>query len=187
MGKDLSLNVYPKNYVVVDIETTGLSPNRNEIIEISAIKVINGEISETFSKLIKPSGKISPFITSLTGITDKMLENGANLKETLINFTQFCQNHIIMGHNVKFDIRFLDTNIKKTLGISFKNDYIDTLRIARCSLPELRSHKLGILAQHYGFNIEGMHRALKDCQVTNLCYQKFISNKCPRKFREKRL
>lgn len=177
MGKDLSLNVYPKDYVVVDIETTGLSPIQNEIIELSAIKVIDGEITETFSKLIKPTGRVSSFITSLTGITEKMLEDGYDLKETLKEFRGFCKNHIIMGHNIKFDIRFLDANLQKTLGTVLENDYIDTLRIARFSLPELRSHKLGLLAQHYGFNIQGMHRALKDCQVTNLCYKEFCSNK----------
>lgn len=177
MGKDLSLNVYPKDYVVVDIETTGLSPDKCEIIELSAIKIINGEIAETFSKLIKPKQKVSSFISSLTGITNKMLETASDLEETLVEFQQFCKNQVIMGHNVKFDIRFLDRNFKKVLGIPFNNDYIDTLRIARCNLPELRSHKLGLLAKHYGFNDKGMHRALKDCQVTNLCYKELISNK----------
>lgn len=170
MGKDVSLDVYPNNYVVVDIETTGLSPEKSEIIEISAIKVLGGIEKETFSKLIKPKRKVNSFITSLTGITNKMLENANDLSETLEEFKEFSNGYVIMGHNVKFDIRFLNFYMQKVLNVPFDNDYIDTLRIARKMLPELKSHRLGILAEHYNIDKKGMHRALKDCEVTKYCY-----------------
>lgn len=174
MGKDVSLEVYPSNYVVVDIETTGLSPANSEIIEISAIKVRGGKNIAEFSKLIKPNGYVSSFITSLTGITREMLADANDLVETLAEFDAFCGNDFILGHNVKFDIRFLDANMRRLFDKPFENDYIDTLRIARKSLPELKSHKLGVLAEYYGCETEGMHRALKDCQVTDTCYKNMV-------------
>ena len=174
MGKDVSLNVYPANYIVVDIETTGLSPEKSEIIEISAIKVINGKENETFSKLIKPKRQVNSFITSLTGITNQMLVNANDLVQTLEEFRDFSEGYIIMGHNVKFDIRFLNFYMQKILGVPFENDYVDTLRIARKMLPQLRSHRLGILAEHYNVDQKGMHRALKDCEVTKYCYSQMI-------------
>jgi len=179
MGKDVSLNVYPKDYVVVDIETTGLSPDKSEIIEISAIKVINGSEEETFSRLIKPKGRVSSFITSLTGITNSMLENAFDLENVLTEFKNFSDGYVIMGHNVKFDIRFLNFYMQKILEKPFDNDYIDTLRVSRKLLPKLRSHRLGILAEYYGIDTRGMHRALKDCEVTNYCYNQMINVSMP--------
>ena len=175
MGKDVSLEAYPSNYVVVDIETTGLSPANSEIIEISAIKVRDGKNIAEFSKLIKPKGYVSSFITSLTGITREMLVDACDLGETLAEFDAFCGNDVILGHNVKFDIRFLDANMRRLFDKPFENDYIDTLRIARKSLPELKSHKLGVLAEYYGCKTKGMHRALKDCQVTDICYKNMVN------------
>jgi len=179
MGKDISLKFYPDTYIVLDIETTGLSPLKNEIIELSAIKIVDGEVFETFSRLVKPEGRVSYFISNLTGITNEMLKNADNIESVLSDFKEFVSSSIIMGHNVKFDIRFLDYNFRKYLNLPFSNDYIDTLRIARCFLNELKSHKLGLLAEYFEFNNDGMHRALKDCHVTNLCYRKFFEmQKC---------
>ena len=129
-----------------------------------------GKEKETFSKLVKPKKYVNSFITSLTGITNKMLEKANDLNQTLEEFRKFCCGFVIMGHNVKFDIRFLNFYMQKVLNVPFDNDYIDTLRIARKMLPELKSHKLGILAEYYKIDKKGMHRALKDCEVTKYCY-----------------
>ncbi len=177
MGRDRSLEFYPKDYVVVDIETTGLSAANNEIIELSALKVINGTIQDQFSKLIKPNGEISPFITNLTGITPGMLKNADDITNTLPEFINFCQNSIILGHNIKFDLRFINTNLLKHFNKSFNNDYVDTLKIAREFLPQLQSRKLGFLAKHFNFDSKGMHRGLKDCIITNLCYNQLLKMK----------
>ena len=174
MGKDISLKFYPDSYIVLDIETTGLSPLKDEIIELSAIKIVEGEIVETFSKLVKPEGKVSYFISNLTGITNEMLKNADSIESVLSDFYEFVGLSVIMGHNVKFDIRFLDFNLRKYLNIPFSNDFIDTLRIAKYFLRELKSHRLGVLAEYFEFDSKGMHRALKDCHVTNLCYMKFL-------------
>lgn len=174
MGKDISLKVYPSEYIVLDIETTGLSPLKNEIIELSALKIIGGEISDTFSQLVKPAGRISRFISDLTGITNEMLEGADSVSNVLSAFSKFVDDSVIVGHNIKFDIRFLDFNYRKYFDIPFDNDFVDTLRLARRYLPELKSHRLGLLAEYYNFDNSGMHRALKDCEVTNLCYKEFL-------------
>lgn len=175
MRKDLSLILYPSDYIVFDIETTGLSPIKNEIIEISALRVENNTITEEFSKLINPECYISSFISKLTGITQSMLYDAPKTDKVIKEFIDFISDSIVIGHNVTFDIGFIDTKLKKYFDSSFSNNYIDTLKIARKFLPNLPSKKLGQIAQHFKLNTDGMHRGLKDCHVTNLCYQHFLN------------
>lgn len=174
MGRNKSLMIYPESYVVLDIETTGFSATHNEIIELSAIKVENNIVREEFTTLVKPIGYIAPRITELTGITREMTANAPHIGVALVKFMEFVSNNIVVGHNVNFDINFIDAKLKEWHKTSFNNDYIDTLTIARKLLPQLKSHKLGNLAEYFKFNSDGMHRGLKDCQVTNLCYQEFL-------------
>lgn len=174
MGRNKSLLIYPSDYVVLDIETTGFSAVNNEIIELSAIRVENNSVKEEYTTLVKPFGYMAPRITELTGITREMTSNAPCIKDALIDFMEFVSNSIVVGHNVSFDIKFIDTKLKENHKINFNNDYIDTLQIARKMLPQLSSHKLGNLAEYFKFNSDGMHRGLKDCQVTNLCYQEFL-------------
>lgn len=172
--KDVSLKLYPEEYVVLDIETTGLSPVQNEIIELSAIRVSFGKVKEEFSQLVKPRGFMSTFITELTGITPQMLETAPNIEEAILDFKNFCSDYILMGHNITFDLSFINEKLQKHHGMELENDYIDTLKLARKFLPQLQSKKLGIIAAHFNLNTDGMHRGLKDCTVTNLCYEKFL-------------
>ncbi|MBS4760034.1 MAG: 3'-5' exonuclease [Clostridium sp.] len=174
LNRDKSLKIFPLDYIVLDIETTGLSPAENEIIELSALKVKNGNIVEQFSKLVKPKGYLNSFITDLTGINKEMLEQAPSIDKAIWEFNQFCTNSIIIGHNVTFDISFINRKLLECHNIPFNNEYVDTLTIARKFLPDLKSKKLGNIAQHFKFNTDGMHRGLKDCIVTNLCYQKFL-------------
>ena len=104
---------FPCDYTVVDIETTGLSPDKCEIIEISALKVRNDEIVDTFSTLIKPSKRIDPFIVRLTGITDEMVAEAPKIRAVLPAFMEFVAEDFILGHNVNFDINFIYYNWKK--------------------------------------------------------------------------
>ncbi len=175
MAKDLSLQTYPKNYVVLDIETTGLSPQTNEIIELSAIKVIDGEIKEQFSKLIKPKSYVNSHVSSLTGITNEMLQDAPQIEKVLVEFKHFCSDSIVLGHNINFDISFINAKLKECYNESFNNDYVDTLQIARKLLPQLPSKKLGQIAKYFKLNTDGMHRGLKDCIVTHHCYQRLIA------------
>ena len=165
-------NSFLSDYTIVDIETTGLSPLRDEIIELSAIKVRNNSITDKFSSLTKPVGLISPFISSLTGITNEMVKDAPELKNALLSFRQFLADDCIVGHNINFDYRFLRHNIEKHLGLLLNNNRLDTIRLARKFCPNLPSYKLANLAKHFNISTEGHHRALKDCEITYCVYYK---------------
>ncbi len=166
-----------KDYTVLDIETTGMSPNYNKIIEISAIKVRNGKEVDTFSKLINPHEKIPFFIMSLTGITTEMTENeGEELEDVLVSFKDFLEDDIIVGHNVNFDVNFLYDNFSNVLDEPLKNDFVDTLKISRKLLPDLDHHRLDDLTDYYGIRARNKHRALNDCDLTNKVYNKMCKD-----------
>ncbi len=173
-GKEQSLKKYPESYTVLDIETTGFSSQKDSIIELSAIRVVDNKVTEEFSELVNPECYVSSYITKLTGISLQMLYSAQKTPVVLENFIEFVSDDIIIGHNVTFDINFLNRNKQLYFNSGFDNDYVDTLKIARKFLPQLKSHKLGVIAQYFNFNTDGMHRGLKDCIVTNLCYQKFL-------------
>ena len=161
---------FPQDYTVVDIETTGLSPSRDEIIEISALKIRSGKIYNEFSQLIKPKAKIGPFITHLTGITNEMVISAPKIEEVLPDFINFVSNDIILGHNVKFDLNFIRTNLENYCFNPLLNQSIDTMILGR-KYCKLKSHSLKNLAIHYNVSIEGHHRALNDCLITHNIYQ----------------
>lgn len=164
------LQEFPSNYTIVDIETTGLSPMKNEIIELSAVKVRNDVVVDKFSSLVKPKGTINSFITGLTGISNEMVQNAPDIKSVLPEFMKFLDNDSILGHNVSFDIRFISFNLKKYFSCEFENSRIDTMVLSRrhCSL---QSHKLENLAKHYNISTEGHHRAMNDCIMTFEVYR----------------
>ena len=161
-----------KTYVIFDIETTGLDPRYDEIIEIGAIKVIDNEIVDKFNELIKPKNKINEFITELTGITNEMLENAKSISSILPLFKEFIEDNILIGHNVNFDINFVYDNLIKNNYDALKNDFIDTMRIGRKILPEFEHHRLIDLAEYFNINISNNHRALRDCEITFNVYNK---------------
>ena len=140
--KGHSLLKWAEDYVLVDIETTGLSPTYNDIIEIGAIKVKGNEIVDTYESLIKIEEPLSPFITHLTGITDKMLEKGKEREEVLQEFIEFAGEDILIGHNVNFDINFLYDKCEKYIDTYLTNDFIDTMRLARKILPNSPNYQL---------------------------------------------
>ena len=151
-NKGRYLRELPTNYCVVDIETTGLCHLKNEIIELSALKIDNNKVIGRYSSLIKPSTEIKWFITNLTGITNEMVSKERNIEIVLKEFCEFVGNSVVVGHNVSFDLRFIEANCKKYLNKPFVNDYCDTLKIARRLLPELTSYKLENLAKYFGIS-----------------------------------
>ena len=165
--KGVSLFSFPNDYVVIDIETTGLSPNNCEIIELSAIKVENNEIADTFSSLVKPTTPIPEFIQELTGITNEMVSTAPAISEILPKYLSFLGESILVGHNVTFDIDFLYHDCKEYLSCGLSNDYVDTLRISKKLIKSIDNHKLGTLAAHFSIPQETAHRALDDCRTTN--------------------
>lgn len=161
---------FVSDYVLVDIETTGLSPYDSEIIEIGALKVKNNKIIDTFSTLVKPDNIINENITNLTGITNGMVEYAPNIVDVLNLFERFIENNIIIAHNAKFDISFLNNNFVKHLGYPLENRYIDTLYLSRKYLPNLKNHKLQTLADYFNISYNGAHRGLRDCEITKMVY-----------------
>lgn len=168
--KGKNLMKFVDDYVLVDIETTGLSPTKDEIIEIGAIKVQNNKIIDTYNELININRKLPSFITKLTGITDDMIKTGRMPTLVLKKFIDFTQNNIIIGHNVNFDLGFLINKCKKYLNYNLDNDYIDTMFLARRLVPDSLNYKLGTLAKYFNVSYEGAHRGLKDVQITYEVY-----------------
>ena len=177
--KGRSLIGFPPDFCVVDLETTGLNPFGDSIIEIGAIRYRGGEVTDTFSSLLQPpyrfsyEGYVSPFITQLTGISNAMLEAAPPTQEVLERFYDFLGNDIILGYNVNFDVNFLYESYQRYLGAPLKNDYIDILRMAKKLYPDMPHHRLGDMVQHLGFVNDHAHRALSDCEVTAQCFFAF--------------
>lgn len=165
-NKGKNLLTFPDNFCLVDVETTGLDPQYDEIIEIGAIRVRSGEMRDRFRMLVKPSEPISEFIEQLTGITNDMLAEALPLKSVLQVFRTFLGDDIIVGHNINFDINFLyDGCIALNLP-EISNDFVDTMRIARFVIPELEHHRLKDLCKHYQVENLNAHRAIYDCEAT---------------------
>lgn len=161
---------FPSNYTVIDIETTGLSCSKCEIIELSALKIRDCKIVDRFSSLVKPQGMIDPFITSLTGISNETVKDSASVEYVLPKFIQFISSDILLGHNVNFDLRFIRYNLRKHFGIDIDNKSVDTLRLSKKYCKNLHSYKLEVLANLYNVNTDGHHRALNDCIMTHEVY-----------------
>lgn len=170
--KGKSLDNLVDDYVLVDIETTGLSPQRDDIIEIGAIKVKNNEIVDTYTSLINIKRNVPSYITKLTGITTEMIfTEGKASKEVLQSFMDFAGDNIIVGHNVNFDINFLYDKCEKYLNTYLSNDFIDTMKIAK-RLVDTPNYKLGTLAEYFEVDYNGAHRGLKDVEITYEVYNK---------------
>lgn len=168
-GKSLIKNL--DDYVVVDIETTSLDDLNGEILEVSAIKIKDKQEIGQFSEIIKINNEVGFFTTRLTGITNEMVKKeGKELVDVLKSFREFIGDNVIVGHNVNFDINFLYDSMVENLGEYLSNDFVDTLRLSRKALPQLKHHKLDDLIDYYGLIKRDEHRALNDCVLTNQVY-----------------
>lgn len=153
------------DYVVIDIESTGLQFQFDEIIEIGIARVRNNIVVETYSQLIKPIQEINGFITSFTGITNDMVKNMPSILDVKDSVLEFIGDDIILGHNTAFDLAFL--NFRFNTKIS--NQYMDTLQFARKVFPNLKNHKLTTLVKNFNLS-KNEHRALADCISTKQLY-----------------
>lgn len=171
-NKGRNLIDFPNDFIVLDLETTGLDPYYNEIIEIAALKIRNGVISDTFETLIKPNQDISDFITNLTGISNEMVNNAPCLSEVLPQIFDFISDDIILGHNINFDINFLYDDFDYFFKKPLSNNFIDTMRLSRKAFPNLPHHRLIDIAEYFNISPNGYHRALQDCQTTYECFLK---------------
>ena len=166
------LNQYAENYVVFDLETTGISPVEDSIIEISAIKVKGHKPVAEFDMLINPGTHIPVGATNVNGITDDMVREAPGLREALPDFLSFIEGEILVGHNIQsFDLLFLYRAAEELLGREVPNDYVDTLFMAKACLPQLGRHRLTDISTYLQIDTDGAHRALSDCIMNQKCYE----------------
>ncbi|BCN29143.1 3'-5' exonuclease [Anaeromicropila herbilytica] len=172
------------SFVCFDIETTGLVPTKDKIIEIGALKIKDGKIVDRFQEFINPDMKIPNHITKLTGINDSMLEGTRNVSDVIKDFVNFCEDDVIIGHNIKFDYSFVKVNAKKE-NLNYNNKAIDTLKLAREFHSDLESKSLENMCKYYKIENQNAHRAYDDAVATTKLYFKLKENfyeKFPRSF-----
>ncbi|MDR0839982.1 MAG: type I-E CRISPR-associated endoribonuclease Cas2e [Christensenellaceae bacterium] len=176
MQKRLITPVFPSDYIVIDIETTGLNDERDEIIEIGAKKVKDGLIVDELEILVCVNMPVPAKITALTGITQEMIEqNGVALSEAMQKFIAFAERLPAVAHNAAFDFGFLRQACAKCGMRIFDNRYYDTLALTRKHLPELRDRKLGTIAAHFGIDTDQMHRGGNDCLITKQVFEHLVA------------
>lgn len=159
-----------KDYVAFDLETTGLSPDTDQIIEIGALKVKDGKVVERFMEFVKPDCEISPVITNITGITNEMVAGARDTQEIIKDFVDFCEDYVLVGHNIMFDYKFSKIYANR-YGYCFEKKGIDTLKIARKIHKDLESKSLGVLCERYKIVNQAAHRAYHDALATAKLYQ----------------
>lgn len=157
-------------YVCLDLETTGLDPKTDKIIEIGAVKVREGKIADRMETFVNPGRQLEERITQLTGICSGQLEDAPDIVETLPHLLAFIGDDILLGHGVLFDYSFVKkAAVNQRFG--FEKRGIDTLKLARKFLPDLESRSLGYLCRHFGI-AHSAHRALEDAEATVALYRK---------------
>lgn len=154
-------------FVVLDLETTGASPDGCAITEVGALKFRGGECLGTFQTLVDPGVPIPPDIVYLTGITEAMVAPAPTIESVLPAFAEFIGDAVVVGHNVRFDLGFLRANLARLGYRALTNRSIDTLALARRLVrDDVENHKLGTLARHFATDADACHRALDDARAT---------------------
>lgn len=167
--KGTSLLIFPDNYVIVDIETTGFNPKIDEIIEIGAVKVGDNKITSIFQSLVRPRNSINNYISKLTGITNEMVVEANPIEVVLESFISFIGDAVLVGHNVNFDVNFLYDHCEAHLHHYLKNDFIDLKELFRVKKHSGDTFKP--TCEKCAIQNTNAHRALSDCLATNNLYQ----------------
>ena len=174
---DADINLSDATYVVYDLETTGLSSNYNEIIEVSACKVYRGQIIDEFSEYVKPVGIISEFITKLTSITNEDVMNAKGVEDVLPRFREFYQGCILVAHNATFDNSHIYANLKKLGFDASPIPTIDTLQLARvCYGNKLKRFDLSALCKLFDVELTQHHRAIYDAEATTHIFIRMLND-----------
>ena len=160
-------------YVVFDLETTGFSAIKDKIIEIGAVKVVHGEIVDSFSTFVNPERPIPFDITKLTSITDEMVMEYPNIEVILPQFLEFVGDAVLVAHNAGFDVGFIEQNCRYQ-DIEPDFVYVDTVALARVLLPTLSKYKLNVVAKALDISLENHHRAVDDAGATAEIFVKFV-------------
>lgn len=154
-----------KNYVVIDLEMTGLNAKEDEILEVGAVRVREGKVTDTYGTLLHIGRKLSEKVVELTGITEEMIQNGANPEDAMDEFFAFLGEDILVGQNVIFDYSFLK-QWAVNHNFSFERNAVDTLKLARRFLPMEQKKDLESLCAYFSVERENAHRALDDALAT---------------------
>lgn len=158
------------DYVALDLETTGLNPKRDRIIEVGAVRVRNGKATDSFQSLINPGRMLNEVVCKLTGITADMLEGAPDEEEILPEILDFIKEDVLVGHRILFDYSFLK-RLAVNRKLSLERKGIDTLKLAKKFLPDIESRRLGFLCSYYGIEHKA-HRALGDAKASSDLYLK---------------
>lgn len=164
------MKISAEKYIVIDVETTGLSPDDDRIIEVAAVKCENDRIVDSFHSLINPGRRIPANVTKLTGIKNADVADAPDMDAVAPELSEFIDNLPLVAHNANFDIKFI-ANAFKRAGVSKGMLYIDTLALARNAYPNMPNHKLSTLINELGLlDHEQEHRAMSDVEATQRLY-----------------
>ncbi|MBR2432027.1 MAG: PHP domain-containing protein, partial [Clostridia bacterium] len=155
---------FSDEFIVFDIETTGLSALNNQIIEIGAVKIKNGEILERYDRFVNPGVSIPQNIVELTGIDNSMVRDADPIEVVLKEFLEFIGNRLLIAHNANFDVSFI-RSAARACGYKFDNAYLDTLALSRFLNPDLKTHKLDVVAKYFDLGEFNHHRADDDAEI----------------------
>ena len=164
---------FADTFVVFDLETTGFSPSKNQIIEIGAVKVVNGSIAQRFSTFVNPKVPIPFEIEQLTSINDDMVLDAPTIDEILPKFMEFCQDAVMVAHNADFDMSFIKYNCS-ALGLDCEKTVLDTVALSRVLLPSLNRFKLDTVAKALNISLAHHHRAVDDAACTAEIFVKLV-------------
>ncbi len=179
INKDSDLPLFESEYVVFDTETTGFNATAgDQMIEIGAVKIKNGTITDRFDELINPHAPLRSEITLLTHITDEMLKDKRDEIDVVKSFKEWIKDAPMVAQNARFDISFMESAYKKYDLGEFNNVVVDTMEISKAMNPDQKRHNLSVLTKRYNisFDEEGHHRADYDAEATALVFNKMISN-----------
>lgn len=171
-------NIKDTTYSFLDIETTGLSYRTDQIIEVGVIKVKDGKEIDRYSTFVNPERPIPKQITDITNINDDMVKDAPTIKKVMREFKDFIGDTVLVAHNADFDIGFLRNKVYEALGESLDNTYLDTLRLARLTIPEIKRYALGRIATFFNIKVDVAHRAVDDVEtmiaVTNRIFERIF-------------
>ncbi|MAV90008.1 MAG: DNA polymerase III subunit epsilon [Bdellovibrionaceae bacterium] len=161
-------------FIAFDLETTGFLPGVDRIVELGAVRFINGEVEAIFSTLIDPEMSMPQAASRVNGITDDMLKGKPKIEELLEPFAEFCGDDFLVAHNAAFDTQFLTKDIEKLESKAPAGVILDSLPLARKVFPGLANYKLGTLVQHLEIPGSGFHRAEEDASFCGRVFLKII-------------
>jgi DNA polymerase-3 subunit epsilon len=162
-------------FIAFDLETTGTLPGVDRIVEIGAVRFVNGQVEGVYSTLVDPQMSMPEEASKVNGITDDMLVGQPKIDSLLESFAEFCEDDIVVAHNAAFDMQFLSEDIRKYESPAPKGTIIDTYPMAKKVFPGLPNYKLGTLVQHLNIPAAGFHRAEEDASYCGQLFLKMMA------------